>query len=310
MEWKRRPKILIIGDVRGWAWDIKSEYLIKYLSDEFDITYVPLNEPNNIGIDVNHYDLYLMYGWNNVERLNMVPKERRIAGVTAHKPEITMKTYIIPQLKLALWNHANSLLLLEELRKWKLKNIFYVPNGVEETLFTIKVPIQTERNNLVVGHVGKHCGSGTDAKGHQRFIEPACKAADVQYIGHYNNYRNRVPHNKMPDFYQQLDVFIVSSETDGTPNGALEAAACGRPIISNRIGNMPEFIKDGYNGFLVERKVEAYVERLKYLKNNRDHLKEMGNNARKTVESGWTWNIMSQNYRKMFREILLKAGLR
>jgi glycosyltransferase involved in cell wall biosynthesis len=37
----------------------------------------------------------------------------------------------------------------------------------------------------------------------------------------------------------------------------LEAAACGRPIISNQIGNMPEFIKDGWNGFIVPRKLEC-----------------------------------------------------
>ena len=114
----------------------------------------------------------------------------------------------------------------------------------------------------------------------------------------------------MVAIYQQADVFIVSSETDGTPCGALEAAACGRPIISNAIGNMPEFIKDGYNGFIVPREVNAYIEKLKYLKENRDKLIEMGANARKTVEEGWTWKIQSENYRKMFKTILDKVGLR
>jgi glycosyltransferase involved in cell wall biosynthesis len=102
----------------------------------------------------------------------------------------------------------------------------------------------------------------------------------------------------------------VSSETDGTPNGALEAAACGRPIISNKIGNMPEFIVDGYNGFLVPRNIEAYVEKLLYLKHNRTHLVEMGKNARKTIETGWTWKIQAENYRKMFRSIINSIGLR
>jgi hypothetical protein len=32
----------------------------------------------------------------------------------------------------------------------------------------------------------------------------------------------------------------------------------------------------------------------------------MGNNARKTVEEGWTWKIQAENYRKMFNDIFEK----
>ena len=96
---------------------------------------------------------------------------------------------------------------------------------------------------------------------------------------------------------------MVASMEDGTPNPALEAAACGRPIISNQIGNMPEFIKDGWNGFLVERKIGAYVNKLKYLQENRNELIRMGNNARKTVLEEWTWKKQAENYRNMFDSI-------
>ena len=105
----------------------------------------------------------------------------------------------------------------------------------------------------------------------------------------------------MADIYNQMDVFIVASEEDGTPNPALEAAACGRPIISNRIGNMPEFIKDGYNGFIVGLNIDEYIDKLNYFKNNRDKMIEMGKNARKTVEENWTWKKQAENYRTMFK---------
>ena len=112
-----------------------------------------------------------------------------------------------------------------------------------------------------------------------------------------------IPHSEMPMIYNQMDCFVVASIEDGTPNPALEAAACGRPIISNNIGNMPEFIKDGYNGFIVPRKIGAYVEKIRYFKETRNELIRMGNNARKTVMESWTWKKQAENYRAMFREI-------
>lgn len=311
MKWERKPKIIMIGDVRGWAWDIKTKQIVKYLSDEFEIINFPMLEEKK-GINTKAYDLYFTYGWSVVNHIsaNSIPKERRISGVTAHKGKDFFKNTIAKSMRLVKWHHANSIMLLNEMKEGGFKNTFYVPNGVDENQFNIKVPIPLKRDNLIVGHVGKRCGSGTDAKGHKRFIEPACEQAGVKYRNRYNNYKDRVPHEKMPEFYQEIDCFIVSSETDGTPNGALEAAACGRPVISNKIGNMPEFIKDGYNGFIVPRNVKAYVEKLQFLKENREVLIQMGTNARKEIEENWTWKRMAENYRRMFQEILAEVGLR
>jgi len=108
----------------------------------------------------------------------------------------------------------------------------------------------------------------------------------------------------------QIYNFEVEDHNSYTVNtlavhNCLEAAACGRPIISNPIGNMPEFIQDGYNGFLLpDRNVDWYVEKIIWLRDHRDKMIEMGLNARKTIEEGWTWRIMAENYRTMFRGVL------
>jgi glycosyltransferase involved in cell wall biosynthesis len=189
-------------------------------------------------------------------------------------------------------------MLLKELHDMGFKRAYYIPNGVNADLFKPITPAKKD-GPLVVGHVGKEC----PAKGQREYILPAIKKANVQSCTNLRTWKDRLPHNQMPQIYNQMDVFVVASVEDGTPNPALEAAACGVPIISNFIGNMPELIKDGYNGFLVPRKIEAYVEKIKYFKNNRDELIRMGNNARKTILEGWTWKHQSENYRKMFRDI-------
>jgi len=182
--------------------------------------------------------------------------------------------------------------------------VHYLPNGVDVDLFRVVEPIQEKRQKIVVGHVGKECPQ----KGQKEYIYPAIQKSGAESITSVVTWQNKIPHDQMYKIYQKMDVFIVASTEDGTPNPALEAASCGRPIISNRIGNMPEFIEDGVNGFLVDRHVDEYVEKINWLQKNRDKMIKMGEKARETVEKGWSWEIQAENYRNMFKEIFVKEG--
>lgn len=151
-----------------------------------------------------------------------------------------------------------------------------------------------------------HCvfvGKDRSGKGLHSIIKPACNETGTKMLTNERNYTNALTKDQMRGLYNKAHVYCVASETDGTPNPALEAAACGRPIIANAIGNMPEFIVDGYNGFLVEKNIEAYKEKLLFLKNNPEKAKEMGQNARQTVLDGWTWKHSTDYERIALKEI-------
>jgi len=290
-----KKSILLICDVMGWAWWNKSQYLKYYLADHYNIDIINIIGVNSLPINLNaNYDLWFTYGYSYINHLKRIPKHKKITGVTAHRPMTVIKRWMQKAENI----HANSILLLKEMQTFHPK-VHYVPNGVDEELFRPIKPIDPDKP-LRVGHIAK----SSPLKGQEKFIFPAMKLAGVDSITNTSDYRNRKPYIHMYQTYQDMDVFIVASDEDGTPNPALEAAACGRPIISNRIGNMPEFIVDGYNGFLVDKSIDAYVEKLEWCKRNKDKVVEMGKNARKTVEEGWTWKLMSKNYLKMFDSIL------
>lgn len=62
-------------------------------------------------------------------------------------------------------------------------------------------------------------------------------------------------HGMVPNrdnIYQQVDVLIVTSETEGLSLAILEAMASATPVIASNVGGNPELIKDGLNGFLYE----------------------------------------------------------
>ena len=51
---------------------------------------------------------------------------------------------------------------------------------------------------------------------------------------------------------RQIDVFVLSSETESFPNALLEAMACGCCVVASSVGGVPELVRDSENGYLFE----------------------------------------------------------
>lgn len=62
----------------------------------------------------------------------------------------------------------------------------------------------------------------------------------------------RVSAAEAPAFYASLDVFVLSSVNEGLPLVILEAMAAGLPIVSTRVGGVPEVAVEGENAWLCQ----------------------------------------------------------
>jgi hypothetical protein len=111
----------------------------------------------------------------------------------------------------------------------------------------------------------------------------------------------RWPASRMNDWYNTGSVYVCASKTEGTPNPALEAAAAGCVVASTPVGNMPELITDGVNGYLVTQPTAEAM--LAAILQARDHYNEMAGNMLATI-AGWDWKLRAPAYYDLFRRLL------
>jgi glycosyltransferase involved in cell wall biosynthesis len=91
-----------------------------------------------------------------------------------------------------------------------------------------------------------------------------------------------VSHHQLPSIYRALDVVVTPSLFEIFGMSTLEAMACGRPVVSTRVGGLIDLIQEGYNGYLVRSEDDAALaDRVNYLLQHKHSAQRLGQNARR-----------------------------
>lgn len=165
--------------------------------------------------------------------------------------------------------------IADKLREWGLKNVTFIPNGVNTEKFRPAKDKSLLRKNMgfgkgkilfFVGRLVKQknvslllesfklfhaknpesklliAGSGPEEGTLKR------KAIDLG-LGKRVAFLGPMGYENLPAYYQISDCLVLTSLWEGLPLCALEALATGIPVVATRVGGLPEVVKEGHTGY-------------------------------------------------------------
>ena len=104
---------------------------------------------------------------------------------------------------------------------------------------------------------------------------------------------------------QNADIFVLSSHSEGIANAALEAMACGLPVVTTDCGGMREAITNGIDGYVVPvRDPEAMADALETLIMNKTLRTAIGKAARERIVEHFTLDQQAGQFLNMYRSLL------
>ena len=112
-----------------------------------------------------------------------------------------------------------------------------------------------------------------------------------------------IPHDKLPDYLNELRLLVLPSYTEGLPNIMLEAMVCGTPVLATPVGAIPDIIKDGETGFIMGNNSPECIAAnvMKVLEH--PNLEEIVENARELMEERYTYEAAVERYRTILNEL-------
>ena len=111
--------------------------------------------------------------------------------------------------------------------------------------------------------------------------------------------------NNTPDFISSFDIFLLTSDSEGTSMTLLEAMAFGKPCVVTSVGGNPELIQNNQNGLLIARgSDDELVDAIQSLLANRQLSQTLGKQAQQDFDSRFELSHMINGYNRLYNQVL------
>jgi len=143
-------------------------------------------------------------------------------------------------------------------------------------------------------------GSGADARKWARSLGCADRL-DIT---------GRIPNDDLVNLYRRAALVVVPSRYEGFGLPAVEAMACGTPVVATSAGALPEVMRVGSGGLLVPRDdPDALAKAVTTLLEQPEMRREMGTRARPLIEATFSWPRVAERTARIYHEVVEERSL-
>lgn len=334
-----KPKIALITDTDNWAFYNRAIMLSEKLKDYYEFKIIPATTALHDNVlqtillvqdcDLVHFFWRgLLFSLNN-ENVVFKSNNLDVDDFIKEKFSKIVKTTCIPDHSLLdETNIENTLKVLNLVDGYytmssKLFNIYnnlnckkpqrFIINGVNNKFFVPKnlerFDIENLNNRTIrIGWTGNSkWGSwegNADLKGVNTIIKPAIEELknegyDIKLILADRNDK-LIPIEEMKEFYNNIDIYVCASETEGGPNPILESMCSGIPIITTDVGIVNDVLGNRQKKFILEeRTVENLKNKIKELINDKEKFKELSNENLE-ISKNCTYDEIAKQFKEFF----------
>lgn len=335
---EEKKKIAIVYDVDGWAFNNIAKEIKKNLSEYYEIDIFPKSVFNDniirLMLLAKEYDLVHVLWRGLFSELDSAFSDMYIRSLGFSKEDFINRFVLPINLTTSVYDHSflneDAFWITESFLKYvksytvsskKLQVIYNnldiekkpmmeITDGVDLQKF---IPRNIERfskadRTISIGWVGnskfEDSKKDKDLKGVRKIIIPAIEELIEEGYNIKKKFADRnegyIPHDKMPEYYQSIDLYICASKEEGTPNPVLESMACGVPVISTNVGIVPEVLGEKQKKYIIkERSKEALKEKIIQFINNKEEWSELSNENLEQIKD-WSWNKKCEQFKEFF----------
>jgi D-inositol-3-phosphate glycosyltransferase len=150
--------------------------------------------------------------------------------------------------------------------------------------------------------VGGPSGTEGDAE-----LAEACRLVDELGLLGRVRFVAPQPHHLLSTYYRAADVCMVPSRSESFGLVALEAAACGTPVVAAAVGGLLSLVDDGRTGFLVDgRDPQAYASIMDEIVARPALAEQLSVNAAADAQR-YTWSVTAARLRRIYADLTARS---
>jgi len=113
-----------------------------------------------------------------------------------------------------------------------------------------------------------------------------------------------IPHDELPNYLNELKLILLPSYSEGLPAIVQEGMACGAVVLATPVGSIPDVIKDGETGFILEDNSPECIAKNVIRALEHPNLEEIVKNARNLIEEEYSYEVMVRKCRDSLDELM------